>query len=74
MRLPKDQYLALKKFKKEVKEEFKGKVIRDHSGHLYKVHEDGSIRRLGRDELSINFFKPARKRNIGPAFGDRDDK
>jgi len=51
MRLPKDQYVALKKFKKKVNEERSGSLVRDHSGHLYEVTSDGSIRRCGRDDL-----------------------
>lgn len=50
-RLPKEQYLALQKFKLEAKKESEGKLVRDHSGHLYKVTKDGSLRRLTRDEL-----------------------
>lgn len=50
-RLPKEQYLALKKFKREVNEERAGKLVRDHSGHLYKVDENGSLQRCGRDDL-----------------------
>lgn len=50
-RIPKDQYLALQKFKSEVNKEREGKLIRDHSGHLYKATKDGSLRRLTRDEL-----------------------
>lgn len=51
MKLPKEQYLALKKFKREVREERAGKLVKDHSGHLYMVNEDGSLQRCGRDDL-----------------------
>lgn len=44
-RLPKEQYLALKQFKKKVNSERAGKLLRDHSGHIYEVDENGSLRR-----------------------------
>lgn len=52
-RLPKEEYENLKKFKKMVREERANKLIRDHSGHIYKVTKDGSIKRLTRDELEL---------------------
>ncbi len=50
-RLKKEQYLQLKQFKKETNKDRAGKLIRDHSGHLYRVDENGSLRRCGRDDL-----------------------
>lgn len=51
MRLPKEQYLALKKYKREVNSERAGKLVRDHRGHLFRVNDDGSLQRCGRDDL-----------------------
>ncbi len=51
MRLPKDEYLSLKKFNRKTNEERAGKLVRDHSGHLYRINEDGSLQRCGRDDL-----------------------
>lgn len=69
MRLPREQYLALKKYKKKIKEEREGKTIRDRNGHLYMVDSDGSIRRLTgndlRDRLTDEY---GRDRDRGPAF------
>jgi hypothetical protein len=50
-RLPREQYLALKAFKKKVRDERVGKFVKDHSGHIYKVDSNGSLRRLTREEL-----------------------
>lgn len=52
-RLPKEEYENLKKFKKMVREERANKLIKDHSGHIYKVTKDGSLERLTRDELEL---------------------
>ncbi len=58
-RLPKDQYLALQAFKKKVRQERLGKLIKDHSGHIYRVNEDGSLSRAGRDDLLPPSNEPA---------------
>ena len=52
-RLPKEQYEALKKFKKMVNKERANKLIKDHAGHIYKVNSNGSLERLTRDELEL---------------------
>ena len=44
-RLSQKEYFELKDFKKEVREERIGKIFKDHAGHIYKVDENGSIRR-----------------------------
>lgn len=70
MKLPKEQYLALKKFKKKVREENTGKIVKDKQGHLYKVNADGSIRRLTGDDLRNRLTDDyGKEKDKGPAFG-----
>ena len=69
-KLPKEQYLELKKFKKKVREERIGKTVKDKQGHLYKVDSDGSIRRLTGDDLRNRLIDEyGREKDKGPAFG-----
>jgi hypothetical protein len=44
-RLSKEEYKKLKEFKLIIRKEIIGKLFKDHAGHIYKVDENGSIRR-----------------------------
>lgn len=45
-RMPKEKYEAMKRFKRQIREERAGKFVRDHSGRVYRINEDGSLVRM----------------------------
>lgn len=70
MKLPKDQYLALQKFKKKANAEKVGKIVRDHSGHLYRVDNNGSLQKLTREEMLeyVNKNESSNSNDVGDAL------